>query len=105
MRRAVHVLMLLLLLGQVGGFHALAGGDPCANPCEDDDDGQDCPPACATCSCSLRTNSILAAPAGLASGSPPIVLEAFAHPERRFDDPGPREILHVPIAQLVSLIG
>jgi hypothetical protein len=105
MRRSVQVLMLVLLLGQVGGFYVMAGGDPCLNPCEDDAQGQDCPPACPTCSCSLRSNSILAAPAVVESGLPPMVVEAFTQPERHLDDPGPREILHVPIAHAVSLIG
>jgi hypothetical protein len=97
--------MLLLLFGQVGGVYALAGGDPCLNPCEDDTDGKDCPPACPSCSCSLRSNSILTTPAGVATAPPPTTLDALTPPERRLDDPGPREILHVPIAHLVSLSG
>jgi hypothetical protein len=97
MRRAVHVLLLAVVLGQAAGVFWLVGGDACADPCEDDDQGKECPPICPTCACSPRPSpTVPVRQAVLALPLPLIRLVPFAEHDRIPPTPEPHEILHVP---------
>lgn len=90
--------MLLLLLGQVTGLDlgALRGGDQCEENCEDEASGKSCPPACSTCSCTMRSAQPMLASHATTLVIPSIARVEVAPPPSQPASPDPREILHVP---------
>src|SRR5262245_18947117 len=101
MRWAVHMLVLVLLLGVLGGgtgVELVVREDACEQGCPDDDGGHNCPPLCPGCACWVRS-----APALLVESLAPTILPldgarvSFPDEERTPPAPEPREILHVPI--------
>lgn len=101
MRRAVKVLMLLLVMGQALGLDMLVGEDVCAQQCPDDADGRNCPPVCPACACSLHGSPTVLPSAPMLVVRPQSVTRVrMAEAERTPLAPEPDEILRVPIAAL-----
>ena len=97
MVRAVHVLMLVLFLGQSVGVLVLGGDGNCAAGCEDDARGKQCPPICPTCACAPHASLAMpASPIGASLTPPAAESDCFAAPQRTPPSPEPHEILHVP---------
>lgn len=106
MRRAVQVIMLLLVFAQAGGTALVGAADACAaDPCEDgaDDEGaggDDCAPVCPGCTCAARPQVLPAAAAAEPPSLPPIAAPRAGEPDDMPADPGASEILHIPRSHL-----
>jgi hypothetical protein len=73
-------------------------GDFCATACEDDADGQDCPPLCGTCACAARVMPSLPVASATVTPPPPAETSCAGTLTTWPQEPEPREILHVPIS-------
>jgi hypothetical protein len=94
--RVVSLLLLILMLGQAAGL-SFAGEGACAEGCEDDGQGKDCPPVCPTCTCASRPASTPLDSQPAVVPLPPLMKVVAAVLRERFPtSPDPREIIHVP---------
>jgi hypothetical protein len=96
MGRVLRVIALVFLLGQVIGAWSSVAADDCAPGCDDDATGKDCPPACPTCSCTVRSASAATTAFVVPHRIPAVRVIALAPCDGAPPSPDPREILHVP---------
>ena len=102
MRRLLQVIVLYAVLAQATGLVWASTEDTCASDCRDDGDHRQCPPNCADCVCSVHAPATFAmAPVVVVKPLPPPRALTFPSPRDAAASPDPRDILHVPRAQLV----